>query len=141
MKKTFSPVVALSSLFLMGAFFIASETTGAQQQPSDAPPQPKASPADEEPPAVTNLGKADVKQTMQTVQTGEQTEVKVTNGVGTYIVKPNERVGTSLPGDGQSNTNNPVQWVIKSWGGDKSTTKDDPAPPTLKPNPDAPESK
>ena len=86
-------------------------------------------------PAVTNTKKAVTKQTEQTTQTGEQTEVKVTNGVGTYIVKPNQSVGNSLPGDAQSSSNHAVQWVVKSWGGSKSTEPKDNEPEVLPPNP------
>jgi len=111
----------------------------ADPPPSEAPP--KADPLDDTDPAVSNLPRQKVKQTIQTTQQGEQTEVKVTNGVGTYIVKPNQNVGTSLQGDGQSNSNNPVQWVVKSWGGSKNTEKTDDAPPTLQPNPNPPVTK
>jgi hypothetical protein len=140
MNKSFKLIFTAYSFLIASAFFIATPNFAAPQPPSDAPPPPKADPANGDEP-VTNLGKSNVKQTTQNFQEGDQPEVKVTNGLGTYIVKPNERVGTSLPGDGQSNSNNPVQWVVKSWGGDKSTTVKDDAPPTLQPNPDAPAAK
>ena len=140
MNKSLKLIFTTCSFVFASAFFIATSNFATAQPPSDAPPPPKTDPADNDE-AVTNLGKREVKQTTQTIQNGEQPEVKVTNGLGTYIVKPNERVGTSLPGDPQSNSNNPVQWVVKSWGGDKSTTVKDDAPPTLQPNPDAPAAK
>jgi len=86
-------------------------------------------------PAVTTTKKAAAKQIQQTTQNGEQTEVKVTNGVGTYIVKPNQSVGNSVPGDAQSSSNHAAQWVIKSWGGSKNTEPKDDEPPVLQPNP------
>lgn len=138
MKKTFKPTSALTSL-LACLCLITAAGYAISQPPPDTPPKPV--PVDDDEPAVTNLDKPEVRQTTQTIQQGEQTEVIVTNSLGTYVVKPNERVGTSLPGDGQSNSNNPVQWVIKSWGGDKNTTKDDAPPPTLQSDPDAPESR
>lgn len=134
MKKTFKLASNLYALLITSACFIAMPSYGTAPPPTDTPP--KTDPTDDEEPAVTNLGKPAVKQTMQTIQEGEQTEIKVTNGLGTYIVKPNERVGTSLPGDAQSNSNNPVQWIIKSWGGNKSTNPTDDSPPILQPNPD-----
>ncbi len=105
--------------------------------PSDMPPQLEKLEETGDP-AVSNSKPDHSSQTVQTTQNGQQTEVKVTNDIGTYIVKPNQNVGNSLPGDAQSSSNHPVQWVIKSWGGSKSTEpKADEAPPTLAPNPDA----
>jgi len=125
----------LKSLFALTCFCVISATTAlAQQSPSDVPP--RMDKLDEvSDPAVTNTKKAVAKQTEQTTQTGEQTEVKVTNGVGTYIVKPNQSVGNSLPGDAQSSSNHAVQWVVKSWGGSKSTEPKDNEPEVLPPNP------
>ena len=102
----------LKSLFALTCFCVINATTAlAQQSPSDVPP--RMDKLDEvSDPAVTNTKKAVTKQTEQTTQTGEQTEVKVTNGVGTYIVKP-----------------------IKSWGGSKSTEPKDNEPEVLPPNP------
>lgn len=75
--------------------------------------------------------------TIQTTRQGEQTEVKVTNRLGTYVVKPNQSVGTSLPGDAQSSSNHPAQWVVDSWGNKKPTKSAEP-PETLPPNPNSP---
>jgi len=133
MKKYTLPVFALCGLLLVGICLIHPAAIGAEPPPSDAPP--KMDPLDEGDPAVTNLKKNKVKQTEITTQNGQQTEVKVTNAIGSYIVKPNQNVGTSLPGDAQSNSNNPVQWVLKSWGGSKDTETRDEPPPTLQPNP------
>lgn len=114
-------------------WFASSVYANNAAPPPDTPP--KMDPLEEGEPAVTNLGKSQVKQTVQNSREGEQTTVKVTNSVGTYLVKPNQNVGTSLPGDAQSNSNNPVQWVVKSWGGSKNTDKPDDEPPALPPNP------
>jgi len=142
MKKISNLALTLSGLYLAGASFFFHPVSAQQQPPSDAPPQkvPADDNGNDEP--VTHLDQGKVKQTIQTVDNGGQKEIRVTNAVGTYIVKPNNNVGTSMPGDAQSNSNNPVQWVIKSWGGSKNTDKSDKdAPPTLQPNPDAPEAK
>jgi len=123
----------LISLFF--SVFMLSAAYAAEQSPSDAPPQINNLSEDE--PAVTQRKKEKVQQTTQTIQNGEQTEVKVTNEVGTYIVKPNQSVGTSLPGDAQSSSNHAVQWVVKSWGGSRNT---DPTatPPALPENSEIP---
>ena len=139
MKKIPVPFFALCSLLLASGCLMQPVSFAAEPPPSDAPP--KMDPLDEGDPAVTNLNKNRVKQTETTTQTGQQTEVRVTNAVGTYIVKPNQNVGTSLPGDAQSNSNNPVQWVLKSWGGSKDTETKDEAPPVLQPNPNPPAAK
>lgn len=46
---------------------------------------------------------------------GKVTEVKVTSGRSTYVVKPNDPSGSSLPGDTQSNTTRPAQWEVKEF--------------------------
>jgi hypothetical protein len=104
--------------------------------PSDTPPQMEN--LDEGTPAVTQSKREHIEQTEHTSQVGEQTEVRVTNEVGTYIVKPNQSVGTSLPGDAQSSSNHAVQWIVKSWGGSRNTTEPTASPPTLPENPDNP---
>ncbi|MCD6027452.1 MAG: hypothetical protein K0R08_1971 [Solimicrobium sp.] len=118
--------LVLFSLFLK--ILMVSSAWAADQLPPEAPPQMDN--LSEEEPAVTKSRKEKVPQTIQTSQHGQQAEIRVTNEIGTYIVKPNQTIGTSLPGDAQSSSNNPVQWILKSWGGSKNT---DPtaAPPTL----------
>ena len=122
-------IVSLAPLFFN--LLMLSGTYAAEPSPSDAPPQ--LNNLNEDEPAVTQRKKETIQQTTQTIQNGEQTEVKVTNEIGTYIVKPNQSVGTSLPGDAQSSSNRAVQWVVKSWGGSRNT---DPTatPPTLPEN-------
>lgn len=66
---------------------------------------------------------------------GKVTEVKVTSGRSTYVVKPNDPSGSALPGDTQSNTTRPAQWEVKEF--DLGRTKeqkeavaaDTPSPP------------
>lgn len=143
MKNTFklvSPLIPhMQCVLLASAAMMPYALHAAEPVPSDVPP--KVNPVDEGDQAVTNLKLNKIKQTEHITQTGQQTEVKVTNSVGTYIVKPNQNVGTSLPGDASSNSNNPVQWVVKSWGGSKDTENKDEVPPTLQPNPNPPAEK
>lgn len=69
-----------------------------------------------EPPAVT-IRKPEQKNKIQEKRApgGKVTEVKVTSGGSTYVVKPNEPAGSSLPGDTQSNTTRPAQWEVKEF--------------------------
>lgn len=71
----------------------------------------------------------------ETTQVGGQTEVKVTTDVGTYVAKPNQTVGNSLPGDVQSSSNHAAQWVVNSWGTPEITEPLE-TPPHLAPNKD-----
>lgn len=106
--------------------------------PSDVPPE--INPLVEDSQQITRTKNEHIQKIERVSETGGQTEVRVTNDIGTYVVKPNQNVGTSLPGDAQSNSNNPVQWVLKSWGGSKSTDPDTnkaASPDKLPPNPNA----
>lgn len=138
MKKTFPLPALLACLLIAGICTVASNTF-AGAPPSDSPP--KMDPLDEGDPAVTNSKDNKKNQTEQLIENGQAREVKVTNGVGTYVIKPNSNVGTSLPGDAQSNSSSPAQWVIKSWGGSKSTEPVDAAAPVLPTNPNPSTSK
>jgi hypothetical protein len=129
--KITSQLAKLSLAPLFFSVFMLSAAYADVQSPSDMPPQ--VINLDEEAPTVTHSKKESNQQTTQTIQHGEQTEVKVTNEIGTYIVKPNQSLGTSVPGDTQSSSNHAAQWVVKSWGGSHDT---DPTavPPTLPDN-------
>jgi hypothetical protein len=89
----------------------------------DTPPQMEnlTENASQDEASVTSQTKPRAEQTEQTSQVGGQTEVRVTNELGTYIVKPNQSVGTSLPGDMQSSSNHAVQWVLKQWNSPRGT--------------------
>ena len=145
MKKTFWFLSILSGALIGGALCLSCAALAVDPPQSTPNPAldvpPKIDPPEDSAPALTNLKKSSVKQTMQTTRNGEQTEVRVTNSIGTYIVKPNQSEGDSLPGDAQSKSNNSVQWIVKSWGGSKSSEGQDDVPPTLQKNPNPPASK
>lgn len=125
MKIIFRLILATLSF---STFILASA-----QSSLDTPP--KMNKLEEGEPTVTQGKKEAAPQTVQTIQNGQQTEVRVTNEIGTYIVKPNQSVGTSIPGDTQSSSNHAVQWVVKTWGGNKN-----PDPTAVPPvSPDNPE--
>lgn len=84
---------------------------------ADAQQPPKLEKLEEgEPPAVT-IRKPEQKSKMQEKRApgGKVTEVKVTSGRSTYVVKPNDPAGSSLPGDTQSSTTRPAQWEVKEF--------------------------
>jgi hypothetical protein len=91
-----------------------------------------------EAPAVT-IRKPDQKSRIQEKRApgGKVTEVKVTAGGSSYVVKPNEGAGSAQPGDLQSNTIRPAQWEVKEFDLGRPKTKeqeeaqaaDVPAPP------------
>ena len=78
---------------------------------------PKLEKLDEgEAPAVT-IRKPDQKSKVQEKRApgGKVTEIKVTSGRSTYVVKPNDPAGSALPGDTQSNSIRPAQWEVKEF--------------------------
>ena len=102
------------------------------QLPPDTPQKTHTTVTDDS--TVTTHKKEKNEQTIKTIQNGAQKEIRVTNKIGTYIVKLNQGVGTSLPGDAQSSSNHAAQWVVKSWGGSKEPEPNE-APPTSPTNP------
>lgn len=132
MKKT-SHLPAIVNCMLIAAICAMAATTYAGAPPSDTPP--KMDPLDEGDPAVSHSKDNKNNRDEQLIQHGQDREVRVNSSAGTYIIKPNSSVGTSLPGDAQSTSSTPAQWVIKSWGGSKSTDKVDEQPPVLPTNP------
>lgn len=127
-----------STLLLAPLFYsilIVGAAYAADQSPPDAPP--KINIPDEGESAVTQRKNEMPNQTTKTIQNGEQTEIRVTNKVGTYIVKPNQSVGTSLPGDAQSSSNHAVPWIVKGWRGSRETKAN--VAPGLQANPAIPD--
>jgi hypothetical protein len=98
----------------------AISLTAAAQQP------PKLEKLEEgEAPAVI-IRKPDQKSKIQEKRApgGKVTEVKVTSGGSTYVVKPNDPAGSALPGDGQSNTMRAPQWEVKEFDLGRNKTKE-----------------
>ena len=91
--------------------FQATSLTASAQQP------PQLEKLEEgEAPAVT-IRKPEQKSRIQEKRApgGKVTEVKVTTGGSTYVVKPNDPAGSAQPGDLQSNTIRPAQWEVKEF--------------------------
>lgn len=123
-------------LVIAGIALQAISLAASAQQP------PKLEKLEEgEAPAVT-IRKPDQKSRIQEKRApgGKVTEVKVTTGGSSYVVKPNEPVGSAQPGDLQSNTIRPAQWQVKEFDLGRPKTEeqeeaqaaDVPAPPPAK---------
>lgn len=123
-------------LIIAGIAIQAISLAASAQQP------PKLEKLEEgEAPAVT-IRKPDQKSRIQEKRApgGKVTEVKVTTGGSSYVVKPNEPAGSAQPGDLQSNTIRPAQWEVKEFDLGRPKTKeqeeaqaaDVPAPPPAK---------
>jgi len=103
-----------NKVWLLVAAFLASHAMPAMvaaQQP------PKLEKLEEgEAPTVT-IRKPEQKSKIQEKRApgGKVTEVKVTSGGSTYVVKPNDPAGSALPGDTVSNTTRPAQWEVKEF--------------------------
>ena len=65
---------------------------------------------------------------------GKVKEVKVQSGKSTYYLKPNEPVGSALPGDAESSSMRAPQWQVMEFGQPKPTQEAEP-PQTLAPAP------
>ena len=124
-------------LIIAGIAIQAISLTASAQQP------PQLEKLEEgEAPAVT-IRKPEQKSRIQEKRApgGKVTEVRVTSGGSTYVVKPNEPVGSAQPGDLQSNTIRPAQWEVgefdlgrpKTKEPEESQAADIPAPPEAAP--------
>jgi len=92
-----------------------------------------------EAPAVT-IRKPDQKSRIEEKRApgGKVTEVKVTSGGSTYVVKPNDQAGSAQPGDLQSNTIRPAQWLVKEFDlGPKTNEQEEQAANVPPPEPPA----
>jgi Protein of unknown function (DUF2782) len=100
------------------AAYAISLPAAAQQRGNDAPPPPQLENLEEgEEPAVT-IRKPEQERTTTTEKRGpggKVTEVKVTTGGSTYYLRPNDQAGSTLPGEGQSNSARAAQWEVKTF--------------------------
>jgi hypothetical protein len=121
----------------------------AQQAAADAPPSRLEKLEDSEVPIIT-VEPAD-RPRSTTVETrapgGRVTEVQVTSGNSTYYLRPNNQYGTSMSGEGESNSFRAPQWQIMTFDRGRSASEKEaeaaraatvPPPPAL---PTAPEQK
>ena len=88
----------------------AAEKAAIDKQPVD--PKKLEKLEDPEPPAV-KIGKPQGEHKVtETRGDGKVKEVKVETGKSTYYLRPNEQVGSALPGDTQATTNRGAEWKV-----------------------------
>ncbi|HEX8956184.1 MAG TPA: hypothetical protein VF798_07920 [Burkholderiaceae bacterium] len=82
---------------------------------------------DAEPPAV-RIGKPPAEHKVTEIRDDSGVkEVKVETGISTYYVRPNQQVGTALPGDTQSTTNRGAEWKVMEFNlGSKKKKPEEP---------------
>jgi hypothetical protein len=126
---TIVPIVTLTAAALLAPMLAiaqqatdtaksATPTQQSQQQPQaqdkkkqDQPP--KLEKLEEGEPSSLKIGKpAPQQKVTETRDDNGVKEVKVQTGASTYYVKPNQEVGTSLPGDVQSVHNHGAEWKV-----------------------------
>lgn len=106
----------------------------ANAQQASAPPPPKLEKLEEgEPPAVTIRKPEGEKKITEKRKQGKIKEVKVQTGKSTYYLKPNEPVGSALPGDAESSSNRGAQFQVLEFGTPKPPKKVTAQPPVLAP--------
>jgi hypothetical protein len=117
---------------LLAAALLAALPAAAQKSAPPADAAPKLEKLEEGEPPSIKIGKPEIKKKVtERGEGGEIKEEQVTSGRSTYYVKPNQQVGTSVPGDAQSSQNHGVQWKVKEFDlGFKKKNNQDGTPPT-----------
>lgn len=80
---------------------------GAQQ-----PPQLETLEESEEPTVTIREPQQERRISERRAPGGKVTEIRVTVGNSTYYLRPNDQVGSALPGDAQSSTMRAAQWQV-----------------------------
>jgi len=122
----FRNIAALAAIATIPLFSLAQERV--------APPPPQLQQLDEdEQPAIT-IRKPEVEREItERRENGRVTEVKVRSGRSTYYLHPNTPAGSAMPGDTQSDTVRPAEWVVHEFdlGRNKAEEKgEEPVPAT-----------
>ncbi len=149
-------VNVLQAVSMTLAALLTPVLVSAQQTPSDTPADKPAKPADKtatkptdktatehktadgrklekledaDPPAV-KIGKPPTQNKVtETRDDSGAREVKVETGLSTYYVRPNQQIGSSLPGDTQSTTNRGAEWKVLEFNlGEKKKKPEEEAP-------------
>lgn len=83
-------------------------------QHREAPMPPKLEPLEEGnlPPAAAPEHASEREIHEHRTKGGKVSEVTVSKGTNTYVLKPNDQAGSAMPGDGQSSTMRAAQWQI-----------------------------
>lgn len=106
-----------------------SGTPGTQSadQAKQDPNAPKLEKLEDPEPPALKIGKPQTEH--KVTEKADQNGVKVDTGVTTYYVRPNQQVGSALPGDTQSTTNRGAEWKVMEFdlGSKKKKTEEDKA--------------
>lgn len=128
----FWSLITISVAAIATPLIVSAQSTAPTKDFAPAPPQTQRL-EEGEAPAVTIRQPDTQKKITEKRSQGKVTEVKVQTGKTTYYAKPNDTPG-AMRGDGQSDTNRPVQFEVGTFGGPKSATAAEPAQ-TLAPAP------
>ena len=129
----FWSLITISVAAIATPLIVGAQSTPPSKDFAPAPPQTQRL-EEGEAPAVTIRQPDTQKKITEKKSQGKVTEVKVQTGRTTYYAKPNDPAGSAMRGDGQSDTNRPVQFEIGKFGPPKSTPAPDPVQ-TLAPAP------
>lgn len=111
---------ALTLFSLCVAAGLVPFAAGAQQRPTDAPPQLERL-EEGDAPAVTIKGSRGEQEITETRQQGRVTSIKVKAGDSTYYVKPDDTLSTAQPGDAQTPVNRAAQWQVLEFDWSRET--------------------
>jgi hypothetical protein len=124
--------ITISAVTIATPLIVSAQSTPPSKDFAPAPPQTQRL-EEGEAPAVTIRQPDTQKKITEKKSQGKVTEVKVQTGRTTYYAKPNDTAG-AMRGDGQSDTNRPVQFEVGTFGGPKTAPAPDPVQ-TLAPAP------
>lgn len=127
--------LAAAALFLTSLHAVAQ-----QNAPAVGSTPPKLERLEEgEAPAITIRKPDGGKKIIERRENGKVKQVEVRSGGSTYIVKPNEPAGTSVPGDAESDVTRPAQWKVLEFDlGHRKEKKEVDAEQVLQPAPPPP---
>ncbi|MES2113601.1 MAG: hypothetical protein V4578_00545 [Pseudomonadota bacterium] len=113
---------------------------GAQTPAASNPPKLEKIEEVADDPITVNAKPAAEKKITEKREGGRVTEAKVKSGKSTYTVKPNNPVGSALPGDALGSANRGPQWTVMEFdiGKKKKKTPEEEAADTSVPPPPPP---
>jgi hypothetical protein len=108
------------------------------QAPSQVPPELERL-EEGEAPAITIRRPESERQITEKRERGLVTEIKVQSGNGAYYLRPNQQVGSAVPGDTESNLTRAPQWQVLEFSTRRAkdaqeTATQTPAPPAAAPS-------
>lgn len=108
----------------------------AQAQDKPVPASPKLEQIDQnDEPAITIRKPETGSEITEKRDNGRVTQVKVNTGKSTYYIHPNDGPANVQPGDVQSPSVRPVEWVVHTWPRPKPELEEQPEPAPASPVP------